>query len=69
MDKPKFLQFWVNMAKMTFKVKVTPLTPIFNTNRAQICDELSCGQRKGLRTDRRADAGNDNTPAAWNAKG
>ena len=38
---------------------------------AQICDELSCEQGKvcgqtGGRTDRRTDAGNDNTPSAWN---
>ena len=49
----------------------------------QICDELSCGQvkftdgRTDARTDgrtdwqtgRRTDAGNDNTPLAWKAKG
>ena len=46
---------------------------IFGTNLvipAQICDELSCGQDKFYgrtdgRTERRTDAGNDNTPSAW----
>ena len=32
----------------------------------QICDELSCGQGKVYG---RTDAGNDNTPSAWKAKG
>ena len=32
----------------------------------QICGELSCGQSKVYR---RMDAGNDNTPSAWKAKG
>ena len=41
---------------------------------AQICDELSCGQGKvygqmDSQTDRRTDAGNDNIPSAWKAKG
>ena len=41
---------------------------------ALTCDELSCGQGKFYRRtdrqmDRRADAGNDNTPLAWKAKG
>ena len=37
--------------------------------RAQICDELSCGQGKVYgRTDRRADTGIDNTPLAGKAK-
>ena len=40
----------------------------------QICDELSCRQSKvhgrmDRWTDRRTDAGNDNTPSAWKAKG
>ena len=36
---------------------------------AQICDKLLCGQGKVHgRTDGRTDAGNDNTPSAWNAK-
>ena len=41
---------------------------------AQICDELLCGQgkvygRKDGRTDRWADAGNDNTPSVWKGEG
>ena len=37
--------------------------------RAQICDELSCGQGQVYgRTDRRTDTGNDNTPLAGKAK-
>ena len=37
---------------------------------AQICDELSCGQGKICgQTDGRTDAGKDNTPSAWKAKG
>ena len=37
---------------------------------AQMCDELSCGQSKVYGwTDRRTDAGNDNTPSARKAKG
>ena len=37
---------------------------------AQICDELSCGQGKVYgQMDGRTDAGNDNTPSAWKAKG
>ena len=46
---------------------------IFFTNLmilAQICDELSCGQSKVHgRTDGRTDAGKDNIPSAWKAKG
>ena len=41
---------------------------------AQIYDELSFEQgkvhgRSDIRTDRRTDAGNNNTPVAWKAKG
>ena len=37
---------------------------------AQTCDELSCGQGKVYRQmDRRTEAGNNNTPSAWKAKG
>ena len=37
---------------------------------AQICDELLCGQGKVYRrTDEWTDAGNENTPSAWKAKG
>ena len=36
----------------------------------QICDELSCGQSKVYgQTDGGTDAGNDNTPSGWKAKG
>ena len=37
---------------------------------AQSCDKLSCGQGKVYeQMDGRTDAGNDNTPSAWKAKG
>ena len=37
---------------------------------AQICDELSCRQRKVYRRmDRLTETGNNNTPLAWNARG
>ena len=70
------------MAEMTLKVKVNDLLfeyqlwvshkGMSNANLvilAQICNELSCkqGQFYG-RTDRRTDAGNENTPLAWMVK-
>ena len=63
------------MAKLTLKVTVNDphfqeyLGCMFDANLvipAQISDELSCGQSKVYRrSDRRTDAGNDNTPSAW----
>ena len=71
------------MAQMTLKIKVNDLhfqyQPrlfpgcMFGANLvipAQTCDELSCGQSKVYgRTDGQTDAGNDNSPSAWKAKG
>ena len=57
MDKPNFLEFWVEMAEMMLKVKVKKLhfqIPVESISGcmlganlvilAQIYDELSCGQ-------------------------
>ena len=78
-DKPNFLEFWIKMAKMALKVRVSDPNfqyhipwCMFGANLvipAQICDELSCGQGKVYeRTDRQTDAGNDNTPSAWQGR-
>ena len=80
-DKPNFLEFYVKMAKMIFKFKVN--NPYFQYQLrvsqdacffanlvipAQICDKLSCGQDHCC-MDGRMNAGDDNTPSAWKAKG
>ena len=84
MDKLKFLEFWVKMAKMTLKVKVND--PYFQyqprVSHYACLAQIWWFQLKSVksyradkvkfmdgRTDRQTDAGNDNTPAAWEAKG
>ena len=54
-------QLWVSILSILSANFVIP---------AQICDELSCEQSKVYgRTGGRTDAGNDNTPSAWNVMG
>ena len=83
-DKPNFLEFWVKMAKMTLKVKVNDLHFQYQprvSHDARLV-QIWWFQLKFVtsyradkvkftdgRTDRRTDAGNDNTPSAWKAKG
>ena len=83
-DKPKCLEFWVKMAKMTLKVKVDD--PYFQYDPRVSYDaclvQIWWSQLKSVtsyhadkvkftdkQTDRRTDAGNDNTPTAWEARG
>ena len=55
-DKPNFQESWVKMAKMT----VTS----YRADKVQFTDG-----RTDRWTDRRADAGNNNTHSAWKGKG
>ena len=63
----KFPTILSQNGQITLKNKIND--PHFDTSPeySQICDLLSCGQ--GKVDDRRTDAGNDNTPSAWKAKG
>ena len=82
-DKPNFLEFWVKVAKMTLKVKVSDLyfqrQPRVSHDACLV--QIWWFQLKSVtsyradkvtftdgRTDRRTDAGNDNTPSAWKVK-
>ena len=76
-DKPNFLEFWVKMAKMTSKVKVNDLHFQYQlrVSHDACLVQIWWFQLKFLTSyradkvkfmDRRTDAGNDNTPSAWN---
>ena len=83
-DKPNFLEFWVKLAKMTLKIKVNDLHFQYQPRvsqdaclvqiwwfqlkfvRSYRADKVKFTDRQ---TDRRTDAGNDNTPSAWKAEG
>ena len=83
-EKPNFLEFWVKMPKMTLKVKVNDIHFQYQLRISQdaclvqiwwfqlksvMSYHADKVQFKDRRTDRRTDAGNDNTPSAWKVKG
>ena len=83
-DKPNFLEFWVKMAKMTLKIKVNDvcfqcqLRVSHDACLVQIwwfqLKSVTSYRAENVKftdgpTDRRTDAGNDNNPSTWKAKG
>ena len=83
-EKLNFLEFWVKMAKMTLKGKVNDLHFQYQLRVShdaclaqiwwfQLKSVMSyCADKvkfTDTRMDGRTDAGNDNTPSAWKAKG
>ena len=74
-DKPKFLEFWVKVAKMTLKVKINDsyfqYQPRVTLDAClvqiwwfQLKSVASYRAVKGNLMDRETDAGNDNAPSA-----
>ena len=77
---PKFLEFWVKMAKRTLKVKVNNSYFQYQPRVShdaylvqiwwfQLKSGISYRVDKVKFTDRRTDADNDNASSAWKAKG